>query len=214
MKTIAIKENEQQSDVYKQVSQVLKDGGLVCLPCNGSYRIVADLSSEAAIMKLFQSKHRTQNTPTLIFVANKKMLEKVAPPLDAVSQKLTDMFWPGPMTLLVDPAINLPAKVVKRMTRANGKVGVRIPQNDLLRSVLREFGGPLLVSSANRERKKGAYSTAQVRKNFLNSVDLFLDAGDLAESPASTVVDIQDGEVKVVREGAVPSNDIMAAATL
>ena len=72
-------------------------------------------------------------------------------------------------------------------------------------------GRPLLVSSANPESKHGESSPAQVRKNFLGRVDLFVDAGDLPPAPPSTVVDPDAQGLVITREGAVAHADVVAA---
>ena len=72
--------------------------------------------------------------------------------------------------------------------------------------------GLISVSSANREKKAGAGSAAQVRKNFLGRVDLFVDAGDLKPAPSSTVVDLIDGKPVLTRPGALSEDEILRAA--
>ncbi|MBN1945521.1 MAG: threonylcarbamoyl-AMP synthase [Bradymonadales bacterium] len=211
MKTILLKDDELPSGLYREAAQVLASDGLICLPCGANYRIVANLASENAVQNLFQSKHRTQNAPSLAFVADREMLERITVALDPLARRLIDKFWPGHLTLLVEPRLNLSKKLVRRITKVNGKLGVRVPTNAVARTLVRTFGGPLLVSSANIERKKGAYSPAQVRKNFVNRIDLFLDAGDLAPVPPSTVVDIAGEQIRIVRPGALDEAQILAA---
>ncbi|MCA9564057.1 MAG: Sua5/YciO/YrdC/YwlC family protein, partial [Myxococcales bacterium] len=174
------------SALSKQAAEVLADEGLVCLPCGGTYRIIADLNSSLAVSKLFQSKRRRANTPTLVFVSSVEMLASMTPSLEPVTRTLIESFWPSNLTVLVDPDLNLRHKLVKQMCQANGRVGVRIPVGDVAFSVAKQFNGPLLVSSANIQKKSGAYSAAQVQKNFFNVVDLFIDAGDLTDEVHST----------------------------
>ncbi|MFU8806216.1 MAG: L-threonylcarbamoyladenylate synthase, partial [Bradymonadaceae bacterium] len=81
----------------------------------------------------------------------------------------------------------------------------------LMRSVVHAFGGPILVSSANKGKKHGESSPAQIRKNFMGRVDIFIDAGDLRSSASSTVVDIVAGQVVVTRPGAISQDEIEAA---
>ena len=190
------------------IAKVLSAGGLVCLPCNSSYRIVADLTNEGAVTRLLQSKRRTKKAPSLVFVDGLAMLSKVTDQIDPVAEKLASRLWPGPLTILVDAHPDLPSKVTKQLCQANGKLGVRVPDDLLLRQVIKKFGRPLLVSSANKEKKSGAGSPAQVRKNFVSRVDLFVDAGDLPPSASSTVVDVSDGKIVITRPGALSQEQI------
>ena len=77
-------------------------------------------------------------------------------------------------------------------------------------ALVKEFGKPLVVSSANLSRKHGAQSVAQVRKNFGRTVELLIDAGDLAQGPSSTLVDLTNGSPNVVRAGSVTEDAITA----
>lgn len=200
------------TDEVHRAAELLREDALVCLPCGGTYRLVADLGSEMAVQRLFAAKRRTRTAPTLVFVANTEMLQRLAPTVDPIALRLAERLWPGPLTLLVTPELDLPNKLVKRMCKHRGKIGVRVPQSPVAHALIQTLGGPLLVSSANLEKKAGAYSAAQVRKNFLNAVELFFDSGDLATAPHSTVVDVVDGQLEIVRPGAFGPDEIEEVA--
>lgn len=190
--------------------RVLEHGGLVCLPCGGTYRILANLAEPRAVISLMQSKRRTRTAPSLVFIDSEKRLAEVADAVEAPLMKVARAFWPGPVTILVEPHPDMPPKVRKQLTTAVGRVGVRVPSDPVATEVVRGFGHPLLVSSANRESRQGAESPAQVRKNFIGRVDLMLDAGDLKPGRKSSVVDLRDGQVQVTREGVISAAEIMA----
>lgn len=194
--------------VVKEIAAVLEEGGLACLPCGGSYRILADLMDEDAVTRLLQAKRRTGRAPSLVFVSDEAMLARVAADVPPMVHELAAQFWPGPLTVLLEPAPDLPRKVVKQLATREGRMGVRIPKDALVRAVVAALGRPLLVSSANRERKQGAGSPAQVRKNFVHHVDLFVDAGDLAPSEGSTVVSVSGERPVVVRPGVIAADAI------
>ncbi len=210
MKTIPLREAQPGPEDLDQLVRVLSEGGLICLPCGGSYRILADLGNEKAVTRLLQSKRRTRKAPSLVFVGDRGMLDAVAGDVDPLAGKLAEQLWPGQVTILFDAHPDLPRRVVKQLCKANGKLGVRVPEDGPARQVVRQLGRPVLVSSANKERKAGAGSPAQVRKTFRGQVDLFLDAGDLAPGTSSTVVDVRDGQLVVTRPGAVSQEQIDA----
>jgi L-threonylcarbamoyladenylate synthase len=196
--------------LYAESSSVLQQSGLVCLPCHGKYRLLASLNDVDAVTHLFQSKRRVGKSPALVFVTNEEMLRTVAADVPPIAKRLMDAFWPGPLTILFEAHPNLPRKVVKQLTRANGHIGVRIPDDPTVFAVVEAFGGPVLVSSANREKKAGDTSPAQVRKNFVHRVDLFIDAGDLKPETPSTCVNIDSGAPKVTRPGAISEDRLLA----
>jgi len=203
MKIIKFPELSQNPEHYKHLARTLESGGLVCVPCGGTYRILANLLDEDAVINLMQSKRRTSKAPSLVFLPDVKSLSKVTDNIPDLASKLARDLWPGPLTILFDPGDDIPRSVVKQICKANGHIGVRVPEDEALLQLLQEFGGPVLVSSANKEKKQGASSPAQIRKNFVSKVDLFVDAGDLSGNGSSTIVEIKDGNLAVTREGKV-----------
>jgi L-threonylcarbamoyladenylate synthase len=196
-------DDHQHDSISRSVAKTIQEGGLVCLPCNGRYRLLADLTSADAVGRLVQSKGRVRRAPALVFIDSVKALHQVAGSVEPAAIKVARQLWPGPLTIRVALTSDLPDKVRKLLGGGKGRIGVRVPADPLLRQILRSCGRPLLVSSANRERKTGDSSPAQVRKNFATTVDLFLDRGDLTPGPRSTVIDIRDGELVVERAGLV-----------
>lgn len=208
MRTFSVKDDNPNPDMLREAAAVLKAGELVCFPCGSNYRIAADVNNADSVLKLFQSKRRTGKAATLVFVADAEMLSTITGELDAVTERLIKNVWPGNLTILVEPHLELPRRVLKLLSKSRKKIGVRVPAGDTAQGIVRAFGGPLLISSANIEKKKGAYSFAQVRKNFLHAIELFFDAGDLSSSPPSTVVEVRDGEISVIRSGGVSENEL------
>jgi len=208
MKTIRLADLEQDDALFQPICRCLDDGKLVCFPGRGAYRIAADLTSKAAVGRLLQSKRRTGKAPALVFIADRAMLAQVADEVPPLAERLARAFWPGSLTILFRAHPGLPGKVVKPLLKANGRLGVRIPADPVARRISTEFGRPLLISSANVARKQGSSSPAQVRKNFMGRVDLFVDGGDLPDGGSSTVVRVEDGAYTVTREGRIPEAEI------
>ena len=210
METIRLDDNTDRKALSQRLAGIIEEGGLVCLPCNGSYRIVADLTNADAVMELMQSKRRTRSAPALIFIDDEQRLDTLAADLDPLARRVARALWPQALTLRVRLHEDMPRKIVKQLGGKKAKVGVRVPNDELARMVARKVGRPLLVSSANRQKKPGESSPAQVRKTFGARVDIFVDAGDIKKSAVSTVVDIADGELSIKRTGAVTADAIQA----
>jgi L-threonylcarbamoyladenylate synthase len=196
-----------------EITQVLTDGGLACFPVNGTYRLAVDASSDAAITKLAQSKRRMRNHPALVLVSDLGATRSIVDGASwAITQRLAGQLWPGPLTLALPPSDKLPSKLKKLLARATGRIGVRVPDDPLAAHVLRAFGRPLLLSSANLEKKPGASSAATVRQRFIGAVDVWVDAGDVTPSASSTIVELTETSWKVVRDGAIPLASLERAA--
>jgi len=211
MKKIDFSALESNPQTIEQISEVLASGGLVCLPASSGYKLVADLASPGAITAMAQAKRRVKYAPALVFVPDDGWVDKVAAAVTDEARTLMRRFWPGSVTLLFKANEDLHPKVRKPLTKAKGLLGVRVPDDDLWRRVLDGFGRPVLVSSANLARKHGAQSVAQVKKNFGRTVDLLVDAGDVRDAANSTLVDVSNGTVAVIRAGAVTEQHILDA---
>lgn len=209
MKGIPISEASERA---AEIAQVIVGGGLACFPVRGTYRIAADARLEEPITRLMQSKRRARNHPTLILVGDLPSARGIVEGTAwKTTRRLAEHLWPGPLTLVLPPSHELPSKIKKLLSRASGKLGIRVPEEPLAAAILRHFGGPLLLSSANIEHKPGASSAATVRQRFLHAVDVWVDAGDVTPSPPSTVVEVTESSWKVLREGAIPLAELERA---
>lgn len=211
MKTISTADLTSNPSLYDEIARALGEDGLVIFPGVNAYRLAVNARSTSAVQLLHQAKRRAQNKPSLVFIHDPAQLDGLVASVPAVAQRLIDAFWPGPLTLRLEPSEELPGKIRKALGKATGKIGVRVPGTEVGLQVARAFGQPLLISSANRTKKAGAQSLAQVRKNFGNAVDVLIDKGDLPPAPPSTVVDITADGWKLVREGAITEGDLRSA---
>lgn len=210
MKVIPFAEAHQRT---AEVARVLADGGLACFPMRGAYRLAVDARSEAAVERLMQSKRRAKHHPSLVLVADLAGAKHVVEGTGwSTTRRLAERLWPGPLTMVLPPSAQLPAKLKKTLAKATGTVGVRVPDDPFTLQVLRAFGGPLLLSSANLEQKPGASSAATVHQRFVRAIDVWVDAGDVTPAPPSTVVAVKDGSWELVRDGAIPREAIERAS--
>jgi tRNA threonylcarbamoyl adenosine modification protein (Sua5/YciO/YrdC/YwlC family) len=203
LRTIPYPEISKDPKLYIEVGAVLEQGGLVCVPTPSGYKLLADLASPKAVTAMLQAKRRVKNAPSLVFVPSAEWVERVVDSVSDEARRLMRELWPGPVTLLFKAGERIDPKLRKPLTKAKGWLGLRMPDDEVSRGALAAFGRPVLVSSANLADKGGAHSVAQVKKNFGRTVDLLVDKGDLAPAPSSTLVDVSEGAVKVVRTGAV-----------
>lgn len=209
MRVIPARALEQGASSYGEIAEVLRGDGLICFPSRRQYSIGAALLSEAAVLRLVQSKRRSEKAPSLVLIPDRKSLEWLVESLPDFAGPLMDSFWPGQLTMVFTPHPDLPAKVLKTITQKRmGKIGIRIPAPGIPLEIVKAFGGPVLTSSANLSRKTGSASIANIRKSFANSVELLVDAGDLPAEPPSTVVDLAGECPQILREGGIATDQI------
>ncbi|WP_228389112.1 L-threonylcarbamoyladenylate synthase [Cumulibacter manganitolerans] len=182
----------------ERAANTLKDGRLVVLPTDTVYGIAADAFSSAAVAALLAAKGRGRDYPVPVLVANPGVLHglvTVAPP---TAVALTERFWPGALTVIVDYSRSL----AWDLGETGGTVALRMPNCRVTLDVL-ERTGPLAVSSANRHGQAPGATGAAAAEQLGDGVDLYLEAGELPGALPSTIVDCTVTPPQVVREGAL-----------
>ena len=183
-------------DALDRAADVIRAGGLLILPTDTVYGVAADLAQPEAVARLYEVKGRPPDKAIPILVADFRGVRKVAQHVPLEANKLADAFWPGPLT------IALPKwPVIPDIVSALPTVGVRIPDHDGARAVIRACGGALAVTSANRTGGPNPLTAQDAA--LLEGVDLLLDGGVCPGGLPSTVVDISDGQLRIVRAGPI-----------
>jgi L-threonylcarbamoyladenylate synthase len=120
---------------------------------------------------------------------------------------LLDRYWPGPLTVVVNAAVHLPARVLA----ADGTVGLRAPNHPLALEIIERAGGAIACTSANRSGSPAAITAAEVSAALGDDVDLILDGGAAPGGVSSTVVGFVGDELRLLREGPIPFIHLRAA---
>jgi L-threonylcarbamoyladenylate synthase len=169
---------------------------------------MARFDDPAAIVRLYEAKDRPPRKPIPVLIGELEQLAQVAPlPLSSLAERLSRRFWPGPLTLVLPALPTLPSI----LTASQPTVGVRMPDHDALRALIRQTG-PLAATSANRSGAVEARTAAEVLAQLEGRIPLILaDEEDDRSSPdtlPSTVVDVttlSNGEPTILREGPLGS---------
>jgi L-threonylcarbamoyladenylate synthase len=194
-------------DGREEAIRVLRGGGVVALPTDTVYGLAVDLATAGGIDRLFEVKRRPADRAIVLLLANVEQARDIAgwPP---TADRLAARFWPGGLTLVLPRRAedDLP----DALTAGRPTIGVRLPDHDCPRTLARGLG-PLPVTSANLSGLPAAVDAQQVHSQLGESIDLVLDGGPSRGGLASTVVDCTGDEVRVLRAGAVPEPEILAA---
>lgn len=187
----------QQEGVIDEARKVLKMGGVVMHPTETCYGLAVDVGSEVALAKLYKLKGRDAGKPVSIMVADLEMAKKYG----EFSEKafgLAKKYWPGPLTLVVPRNKNLP----ENFNKGQEFVGIRCPDHEFSRELIRAFGSPLTTTSANLSGESPLYEAkVEIFCDLASGIDLVVDAGEIPLNRPSTIVKVVGGRVEMIREG-------------
>lgn len=184
-------------------------GDLVVIPTDTVYGLAADAFNPGAVQKLIDAKGRTRQSPPPVLIPGIPTLDALAEAVPDEVRALVAQFWPGGLTVIV--AAN--SSLAWDLGDTRGTVALRMPDNRIALELLSETG-PLAVSSANLTGQPAATTAEEAEAMLGDSVAVYLDGG-VAGTLASTILDATalgspDGKLRIVREGAIPSEDIRA----
>ena len=173
----------------KLAVETLRGGGLVALPTETVYGLGADAANADAVAKIFAAKGRPDNHPLIVHVARNADLTLWAIDIPLIAKKLTDAFWPGPLTLILKKSTRVPSAV----TGGQSTVGIRCPAHPLAQKLLVEFGkagsGIIAAPSANKFGHVSPTTAQHVRDEFGDAL-LVLDGGACEVGIESTILDL------------------------
>ncbi|MBI2441188.1 MAG: threonylcarbamoyl-AMP synthase [Lentisphaerae bacterium] len=181
-----------------EVVAALRRGELVIVPTDTVYGVAADPNVPGAIERLCRAKHRPDNKPIPLLAADCRQVEACQVELGPIGRALAARYWPGALTMV--------------LKTGNTWEGFRVPDHPATQAVLRAFGGVLRVTSANLSAEAPALTAEAAVKALGTAVSLVLDAGRAPGGVPSTVIKIEQGQYQVLREGAIKSAEIAAAA--
>ena len=195
---IKVDPNDINLEKIRQAAEVIKKGGIVAFPTETVYGLGADFLNKQALQRIFEVKKRPKDKPLTVQIEHISYLEELASDIPAFAYQLMSKFWPGPLTLVLK-------------AKDDGTVGVRIPDNKIAQSLIRESARPLVVPSANFSGKPAAQTAEEVFQAFNGSIEMVIDGGKTELGVASTVVDLSVFPYKILREGAIRRKDIQSA---
>ncbi len=194
------------ADFAARIADVVRSGGTILYPTDTIYGLGCDAFNAGAVERIMEIKRRPVNSPMLILVDSRAMVKRFARTISPLAGRLMERFWPGPLTLIFDAA---PEGLSPHVVSADGGVAIRLPDHLLCREVIRLAASPLVSTSANLSGGPVIGDLDELRRLFLQEVDLFIDAGPLRSPAPSSVVDTREGKAKIVREGSIPAASLL-----
>ena len=192
-------------DVIQQALEILNPGGLVAFPTDTVYGVGCLAFDGKAVESIYAAKDRPIEKAIPVLIGDESDLEKVGLNIPDAAHKLASRFWPGPLTILIPKKPNLPESV-----SATETVGVRIPDHEVARALLRA-AGPMAVTSANISGQASPSTAEEVFAQLNGRIPLIIDGGKTPGGVPSTLVDCTDKEIKILREGPITLEELLSA---
>ena len=178
----------------QEAVSVIQNGGVVAHATETCYGLACDLTNESALKKLFALKKRPEGMPVSALFPSVEMAKEWVE-WDEKAEELAEKYLPGPLTIVL-PILHSQLSIIHSRT-----LGVRVSSHPIAQKLAELAGVPLSTTSANLHGQPEPYSAEEVAAQL--QPDLILDSGVFPQSPSSTVVDVENGEIKILRQGAV-----------
>lgn len=197
---LAVDAEQPEPAAISQAAAALRQGGLVAFPTETVYGLGANAFDPAAVLAVFTAKARPRNDPVIVHLATADELPRVARQVPPQARLLAAAFWPGPLTLLLPRAAEVPPEV----TAGLDTVGVRVPKHAVALALIAAAGVPIAAPSANRFGHTSPTTAQHVLHDLDGRIDVLLDAGPTMVGVESTVLDLTADSPRVLRPGGVP----------
>lgn len=188
-------------------AELLKQGEVVAVPTETVYGLAANAFSAAAVRKIYQVKGRPAANPIIVHIASLDMALECVQGWPEPARILARLFWPGPLTMVLPKSAAIPSVV----TAGGRTVGVRWPLHPFMQELIRRCGFPLAAPSANQATQLSPTTADHVQQSLGGKIPLIIDAGAANVGIESTVVDLSESSVRVLRPGMISAAQIETA---
>ena len=182
-------------------AKAINDGAIVVFPTDTVYGLGCNPYNHDAVLSLYEIKKRKKTKPFPVIGYSKKELEKIAE-FNPLEEKIAEKFWPGPITLI----LKVKDKEIQKSLELEGKIAVRVPDNQCVLALLKEC--KLLVGTSANISGTTTFNDPKECSENLSGYDLFMDGGIISSQGESTIVEIENNDVRILRKGNVSEEEI------
>lgn len=182
--------------------EIIQKGGVIVFPTDTVYGIGCNPYNHDAVNKIYKIKGREKIKHLPVLAYSKKDIQEIAF-FDEISERIADKFWPGPITLI----LKVKDKKIEASLDLKGKIAVRVPNHPCILSLLKECR--LLVGTSANFSGESSFDDSKEIVNKFSGYEALLDAGKIANSGESTIVEAIDNELKIVREGKIKRESLI-----
>ena len=197
MNTKIVNCEELNNEIIIEAGQIIKDGGLVAFPTETVYGLGGDALNPESSKKIYAAKGRPSDNPLIVHIAKLQDIEKIVTDFNDTAKKLAQVFWPGPLTMILDKADTVPVET----TGGLSTVAVRFPSHKIARDFIEAAGGYVAAPSANISGRPSPTLAKYVCEDMNGRIEMILDGGDIECGLESTIVDTTSNPPMILRPG-------------
>ena len=182
-------------DVQK-AANAISDGAIIVFPTDTVYGLGCNPYNHDAVLSLYEIKKREKTKPFPVIGYSKEELERIAE-FNPLEEKIAETFWPGAITLI----LKVKDKEIQKSLSLGEKIDVRVPNNKCALALLKEC--KLLVGTSDNVSGDRPFNDPKECTENLTGYDLFIDGGIISSEGESTIVEIENNNVKILRKGSI-----------
>jgi len=198
---IKILKVECNEEGIKKTSQIIKEGGIVVFPTDTVYGIGCNPYNEKAVKKIYEIKSREKIKALPVLAYSIDIVKKIVV-IDKFTENILQKNWPGPLTLILE----LKDQELKKSLNLQNKIAVRIPDSECTLKLLEKC--ELIVGTSANISGNASYTDPNNCIKNIKNYDLFLNGGTITSKGESTIIEIKNEAIKIIREGALKMEDI------
>ena len=185
-----------EDDDVQKAASAISDGAVIVFPTDTVYGLGCNPYNRDAVLSIYEIKKREKTKPFPVIGYSKEELERIAE-FNKLEEKIAEKFWPGAITLI----LKVKDKEIQKSLSLGEKIAVRVPNNKCALALLKEC--KLLVGTSANISGTEPFSDPKECNENLTGYDLFMDGGIISSKGESTIVEIENNDVKILRKGGI-----------
>jgi len=185
----------------EKASLIINQGGIVVFPTDTVYGIGCDPYNKESVKKIYELKSRDISKPLPVLVYSKEIAEQIAF-FDEIAKKIAEKFWPGPLTII----LKLTDENLKKSLNVSDKIAIRVPDHKCTLKLLEKCN--FLVGTSANISGHSSFTNPDECFNNIQKYDIFVDGGIITSLGESTIIEIENEEIKIIRKGSISHEEI------
>ena len=182
--------------------EIIENGGVIIFPTDTVYGIGCNPYDANAVKKIYEIKSRGKIKSLPVLASSIEIVKQITI-IDEFTEKIVKKYWPGPLTLI----LKLKDKNLKKSLNLEDKIAVRIPNSVCTLKLLNKCN--LIVGTSANVSGDSSFTNPQECMKNVKNYDVFVDGGTITSKGESTIIEIENEKVHVIREGALKKEDII-----